>query len=292
MSLFKILSPILVSVVLLLSCKTTYQPTNSTQTRSEDTYLLADSILQVGLDNEALYTLLGDLKPVSSLVSFSVPISTLSDSAAGFPNAQSDTAIFCCHLAKTSRLQHAINTIDIDGLDVLLVPYATPYNDTRSIQVSVVRTITLDSLLQAHPPFFSQFGLVPGAHSAVVITANEYGNKYDRLRGYGYLFGYPDHAVDFFVQAARESDRSGQHVKRDFFRIPTFESTEGNFVYAIPKGQQITPVDSLIRSRAAWLLKEYRRWRPHYLRSDSTLRAQELIQDFLETHQARNTRRR
>ncbi|PRD45554.1 hypothetical protein [Sphingobacterium haloxyli] len=272
MTIIKPLSALLLTLVLLLSCKTQYQSLPQAGVEINDDYRLADSILQVGLDNEALFTLLADIKPMSSLTSFAFPIAN-SDST------KLDSAF--AYLAEIARIQRAVNSIHLDGLDVVFVPYAAAYGKNRSLQVSVVRTALLDSLLDAQQAFFGQFGITRGANPAMVVTANEYGKKYDRLRGYGYLFGYPDYAVDFFVKAFHTADTSGKHVERDFFRMPTFSSEEGNFVYAVPKGHRIGELDSLMHKRAAGLLEEYKRWRPRYLRSDSTLRSQELIRDFI-----------
>ena len=58
----------------------------------------------------------------------------------------------------------------------------------------------------------------------------------DRERGYGYLFGYPDHAVDFFCDARQQWTESGEFVKRDFVSIQTYGPN--GTVWAVPKGQQ------------------------------------------------------
>ncbi|NGM64397.1 hypothetical protein [Sphingobacterium sp. SGR-19] len=280
MTIIKPLFALLLTLILLLSCKTQYQGSPQTGVEISDHYRLADSILQVGLDNEALFTLLADIKPMSSLVSFSFPIANTDSTKLLEGNIlEPDSA--GAYLAEIACIQRAVNSINLDGLDVVFVPYAAAYGKNRSLQVSVVRTALLDSLLDAQQAFFGQFGITRGANPAMVVTANEYGKKYDRLRGYGYLFGYPDYAVDFFVEAFHTADTSGKHVERDFFRMPTFSSEEGNFVYAVPKGHRIGQLDSLIDNRATNLLEEYKRWRPRYLRPDSTLRSQELIRDFI-----------
>ncbi|TYR35702.1 hypothetical protein FXV77_11440 [Sphingobacterium phlebotomi] len=272
---------ILLSFVMLLSCKMQRPSSQKSSVQLADEYKLADSILQVGLDNEALFTLLGDIKPMSSLVSFSFPIAN-TDSTKLLEENILETDSAQAYLAEIARIQRVVSSIDLDGLDVVFVPYAAAYGKTRSLQVSVVRTALLDSLLYAKQTFFGQFGITPGASPVMVVTANEYGKKYDRLRGYGHLFGYPDYAVDFFVKAFHTADTDGKHVERDFFRMPTFKSEEGNFVYAVPKGHRTNEVDSLIYKRATNLLEEYKRWRPRYLRPDSTLRSQELIRDFIK----------
>src|SRR5690606_37228258 len=92
--------------------------------------------------------------------------------------------------------------------------------------------------LTAEQNFFGHYGFVPGADPAVVLNTIEYEDTYKRWRGYGYLFGYPPYAVDFFVEAGHRADTSGSFVERDFFALPVHIREDGHFVYAIPKGYQ------------------------------------------------------
>jgi len=116
---------------------------------------------------------------------------------------------------------------------------------------------------------------------ALVVNTIEYEDKYERLRGYGYLFGYPGYAVDFFVDAFHRSDTSGKHVERDFFQIPVYTRDDGHFVYAIPKGHVPSAErDSVLYRRAVQVLESYRKIRPKYLNRDSTVRAAQLLRDL------------
>ena len=82
------------------------------------------------------------------------------------------------------------------------------------------------------------------------------------------------------MEAAREAERTGEMVPKDFFQIPVHSALEGRFVYAVPRGH--TPVaEDLDRLReAANILREYRTRRPHYVNDDGTLRAVDLIRDW------------
>jgi hypothetical protein len=76
------------------------------------------------------------------------------------------------------------------------------------------------------------------------------------------LFGYPEYAVDFFVEAGLHQRSTGEFIERDFRQIPTFTSRSGRFVYAVPKLSRPGPEDVALERRATHLLGEYRRRRP------------------------------
>ncbi|MCS4226480.1 hypothetical protein [Sphingobacterium sp. BIGb0165] len=242
---------------------------------------LRDSILQVGLDGEALYTILGTIKPMSSVVAFNFPVGN-SDSTRKLDEHILRSNQQFRDLDTISQIQQAINSIDIPGLKFVMVPYKTAYAKSRILQVTVVRISALDSVLNSKKSFFGQYGFVPGTDPAVLLTVNEYEKRYERLRGYGYLFGYPDYAVDFFVRAFQQSDSTGNHVERKFFQIPTYGHATGSFVYAYPKDHVTSALDSTIYKRAQQVLKNYKSIRGAYLNRDSTLRAYDLIKDFYE----------
>lgn len=274
----KIILTIFFGLLLLVGCRVVKPVQLKNEVITSSVVRLRDSILQEGLDGEALYTLMGDVKPMSSVVSFSFPIGN------GDSSIQLDEMVLPVdslrYLARINQIQQAVSLIDLPDLKFVLVPYRSAYSKTRILQLSVVRISKLDSLLEAKSQFFGQYGFAPGADPAVVLSVNEYEKKYERLRGYGYLFGYPDYAVDFFVGAFRESDVTGKHVSRKFFHIPTFERAEGNFVYAYPVDYTPGLQDSALYQRSETLLKRYKLLRSRYTNGvDTVLRAYELLRD-------------
>lgn len=78
-----------------------------------------------------------------------------------------------------------------------------------------------------------------------------------RWRGYGYLFGFPDEAVGFFVQAGIEGDATQKVVPRDF-------------VYAVPKGAPESATDRTLREAAAPIYRKYADRRPRFITPDQT----------------------
>jgi len=280
----KYLSFLIIPVFLLfIACgtkKNTYSQESSYSSLNNYERHLIDSILQYGLENEALYTLMGDIKPMSSLVTFTFPIAN-ADSTKKISGNVLNRDVHGLYLDRISIIQKAINKISIPDLQFIMVPYLSAQGKRRIIQLSVVRKSSLDKLLKEKENFYGQFGLVPGTDPVVVVTSIEGNDKYERWRGYGYLFGYPDYAVDFFNNAAEESKKAGKLVERNPFRIPTYNPRHSNFVYVYPKDYTPTAdVDSVLYYKATGILKEYKNIRNNYLNSDSTVQAYKLLKDY------------
>ena len=156
------------------------------------------------------------------------------------------------------------------------------YKGRRTLQISVVRVSLLDSLLQKEASFFGQFGLVPGADPSVVVSTIEGCDQYERLRAYGYLFGYPEYAIDFFVDAFTVNEQTDKFVERNFFQIPAYSRDKGAFVYAYPKDHTPDKTDSTLYFRAQAVLNQYKKLRGNYLNQDSTLQSGKLLNEFFQ----------
>ncbi|MBB4035344.1 hypothetical protein GGR21_001233 [Dysgonomonas hofstadii] len=244
---------------------------------------LIDSILQCGLDNEALFTLLGDIKPMSSLVTFTFPVAN-TDSAKRVDGNVLNRSTHGMYLDRMQTIQEAVNKLNIPDLQFIMVPYISSRGNKRTIQLSVVRKSSLDKLLKEKESFYGQFGLVPGTDPVVVVTAIEGNGKFERWRGYGYLFGYPDYAVDFFNQAAIDSEKQGETAKRNAFRIPTYNPKYSNFVYTYPIDHVPTAdVDSVLYHRSVKILEEYKNIRNNYLNADSSVQSYRLLRDYYKS---------
>jgi hypothetical protein len=75
------------------------------------------------------------------------------------------------------------------------------------------------------------------------------------------LFGYPVHAVDFFVAVADTPGEGGKPAPRRFVQIPTFASPTGRFVYAVPPDAPDRPEDVALRARTEPVLARWRELR-------------------------------
>lgn len=215
---------------------------------------MVDSVLLYALDHEALYTLADTLKPMSSVKLYGLPL--LSNN-----RLQLDSA-----LQQLASLQRIVNTLNGGDWQFVLNPFERPDSIYKNIELYVVRKSRMASVINQHQSFYGTLGISPHSNPATVAAVTEYESKYNRWRSYGYLFGYPDHAVDFFVAAGKEQDSTRQFVKRDFFHIPVYAGASGYFTYAVPKGYSPAEVDSIIYRKAALTLKNYSTLRQKYVR--------------------------
>lgn len=242
----------------------------------------ADSLLAKALDHEALYSLMSDLKPVSSIgFALSYPLGKDSSDTDGQRKIV-DISIDSVKMVidELESWNRVLDALSFDHYQFLLVPFKQVWNGNRNLQVLLCRTDLIDSLLVAQAPFFAQWGFVPDTDPAVLLTAIEFEEKHDRYRAYGYLFGYPQHAVNFFVDASLEQQASGEFVKRNFFHIPVYAKESGHFTYALSEGLQPLPQDSVKYYQAVDILEEYRQIRTRFVNSKGHLQAVELYRNW------------
>lgn len=213
---------------------------------------LADSIIAHALDNEALYTLIDTLKPMSSVQFYKMPL--LSTNKEQRDSAQQAIEV----------MQNVVNKLSVGDFQFVLNPFERIDDINRNMEIYVFRKSRLKHLIKTHSDFYNKWGITAAANAASILAITEYENKYDRWRSYGYLFGYPDYAVDFFIEAGKSQDSTKVFVQRDFFYIPVYAGEEGHFTYAIPKGYQTTQTDSLIYNSAMFTLEKYKTLRTKY----------------------------
>jgi len=225
---------------------------------------LVDSILAYALDHEAIYTLQDTLKPMSSVKFFQLPLLS-------FDKMQLDSGLNV--LRKT---QKAFSNINSKNWKFVFNPFERSDSIYKNIELYVIRKEQLSTVIARHMEFYAGLGLSSQSSPETILAVTEHAPKYQRWRSYGYLFGYPDHAVDFFVNAGKEQDSTGNFVNRSFFQIPVFASKTGYFTYALPKDYQPGVLDSAIHHRAEIILQEYNRVRKKYL-TPSGLKAMKLI---------------
>ena len=200
----------------------------------------AEALLLVALDREALYTIAADLKPMSSgFAELSYPADE--PAPPELDELRTILAAFTCTPELTAEVQvfHA----SFDG-----VAYADGLVFHRPRVVETVETFA---------EVFAPLGVSAEQPPLTIVDAVDADPTTLRFRGYGHLFGYPAYAVDFFAEAAEHEAMTGDFVERDFIHIPTFESAEGRFVYAVPEGHQENAEDLALRARAATVLDRY-----------------------------------
>jgi hypothetical protein len=214
----------------------------------------SEDLLLKALDSEALYTIVGGLKPMSSgFASFK------------FSVEKPDLAL----IEETRRLLSVWRCGDKLYADVH--HFAAIYDDEetkgkiRFAEAVVFNRPALAGKIGQYSYYFAPYGITPNAHPMEVLMTIEHGQQSYRWRGLGYLFGFPLYAVDFFVAAGEEEQRTRKFVERNFYSIPTFVAAERGFVWAVPKGHEEQEEDRAIKSRAAMILAEYQKRRARYV---------------------------
>lgn len=272
----------LILVVSVISCNST----RNTVVKFEDSVALSsleqrqiDSLLQWGLEHEALYTLWANIKPISSLSSYTLlNLDSIKKPGTTFHIASSKSG-GVDGLYDFQKTVNRLNQLNIPDLTFVFVPNSWG-DDMRFVQLTVARRSVLNKVLEKKSSFFGPLGLVAGAEPHVVVSVIENLHRDERHRGYGYLFGFPDYAIDFFIKAGIQKEETGEFVERNFFRIPVYDGI-GSFVYAYPKDYTPTiETDSILYYKSEKVLNDYKAIRGKYLRNDSTLRAYDLLKDL------------
>jgi hypothetical protein len=278
---------LITTAILAVSCSTTRNTSFDNQPLKSGSYTslstedkkIADTLIKKVLDNEGLYTVIGGLKPMSSVTDLYLDIAAADTLLRG--NAKiTDTASE--DLKKLKRYQRIVNILKFGDLRFMISPYKVNQKKQRAIQISVHRKSLIDSLLNVNQSFFGQFGFVPGTSPEILVNTTEYEHKFNRFRAYGYLFGYPEHAVTFFTEASITSEKTGEFVKRDFLQIPVFSANRGRFVYAVPKEYKPSGTDAVMLSRAEYALSKYQRERLRFTRKDGSVRYYDLLKKLVK----------
>jgi hypothetical protein len=230
----------------------------------------AETLLLRALDGEALYTIAGGLKPMSSgFVSASITVSA--PDLGSVETARRVLSHFTCGGELAAGVHH----------------FAQVYEGRRAVEAVVFHRPALQALLTRQATLFAPFALSPSADPMEVVMAVEYAPAAARLRGYGYLFGYPDYAVDFFVQASetqREQEAregKGDLVPRDFLSLPTFRG-ERRFVYAVPKGHTPNAADDALRAAAEAIYADYAARRTKHITGASASGVLTLVREWFD----------
>lgn len=200
----------------------------------------AESLLLRLLDSEALYTVVGGLKPASDgfwQTSFAATVETT---------------------AEIEQVRRILRAIDDSGtLTGGVLIFERVHEGKRTASAFVVHRGRLSETIARHRSFFATIGIAPETTPQAVFERIDRAASGARWRGFGLIFGYPEHAVEFFVAAGAEQERTGEFVEREFRSIPTFAG-ERRFVYAVPVGHVDRPEDERLRILAGSILDAYR----------------------------------
>jgi len=225
--------------------------------------LTADYLALRLLDTEALYTVTGGLKPVSD----------------GFWQTRFPASQDTSPDVEEARRILARLPLGPD-LEAGVFVFAAAFDGKRSASAFVVHKPRLRELISRRSDVFEPLGITVDTPPQQVMEKIDRGLRSSRWRAFGLVFGYPEYAVEFFVRAGEEQDRTKKFVERDFIRLPTFASNEGRFVYAVPKGHTERAEDQALRATTAEIFTRYQAWRSVYL-DDHKLGAVELLRNWI-----------
>lgn len=211
-------------------------------------------LLSKALDSEARYTIIGGLKPMSSgFTSFKINVEK--PNLAALAETRALLSVWHCGDLLHAGAHHIAKIYDDEKTQEKI----------RFAEAFIFHRPALERAIQRHAGFLAPYGITPNAHPLETLIAIEYRANSPRWRGFGYLFGFPVPAVDFFVAAGEVHERTGKFVERDFYSIPTFVAGQHQFVWAVPKGYAESDEDRAIKQRAALLLAEYQKRRARYV---------------------------
>lgn len=233
----------------------------------------ADELLLKMLDAEGLYTVIGDLKPMSSgFASFQFPIRVPKDDKQ--------------KIEREKTLQSIVETREIlahfrcgDEIFSDLEHFAKSFEGKRFAEAVIFKRSNLRKMLRERADFFARWTITENSHPLQVLYAVEYDETGARFGGYGYLFGYPDYAVNFFVQSSAGEEFTGRFVERDFLSLPTFSSPTNRFVYAVPKGHIPNEADKALKANTEKIFNEYKIRREKYI-GDGKKGVVEMLRDW------------
>lgn len=115
-------------------------------------------------------------------------------------------------------------------------PFDAQTKASDFFEIVAVDKRLLADIIRRDQAFWGQWGFVPESNLAVVLAITEFEEKLDRYRAYGYLFGYPEYAVTFFVEAAREQDSTKNLCRAIFFKSLPIQLNKGDLFMQFQKG--------------------------------------------------------
>jgi hypothetical protein len=220
--------------------------------------------LLAALDSEYLYTLIGGLKPMTDGgLRAHIGLMYRYPDLGGLRELQALTKLWSC------------------GED-LYMDVVVSWMDSPRPQDGGKRRATL--LLVNRPAFgrvvdrkqdvFGPYGFTAASNPSVVYYA-AWNSRNNMGRMQGYLYGFPDHAVEWYASVGPELSRMSQPEVIEWLKknsreisIPLFESPLPGayaFRYSVPQTTEPAKEDVQLQARADAILNEYRARRARYI---------------------------
>ena len=265
---------------------------NIDKTNADEINLLLTEIL----DGVGLYTILGDFKPVSTIKIKS--LSNLYKIPEDAIEAKTQRELI---IKKIDQLTPLLDEMSNDIFHFKFTPIQSnisiPFADykiTLMPEVLILRKDITPRVIKKHYEFFQSVNIDTSSNYILKLEnflfAQETNSKNsisinNRTKAFGYLFAYPDYAIDFFINAENKRNADNQFSvitaplnDRRFVQIPVY----GNgckYCYAIPKDSELREEDLILINKAKRILDEYTHLREKHAQN-STFNASQFIKDW------------
>jgi hypothetical protein len=277
----------------------------------------AEQLLLRGLDSEALYTIAADIKPMSSgfeltaarfynkrgvyilglIIFITVPaiLKWRYDWRSYWKLLI--TAVGCSLMIfglfrvallpqrNADELEQIMRTWKCGGEIVgRLHRFKSPFDGTPQMMAYAFNIPLMAKTITEHADLFAPLNVSPSSAAIDIISALQRKDRSTMHRGFGLLYGYPEDAINFFVDAEKQRQATGEFIKRDFVSLPTFDMFQGEyrFVYAVLKGAGRTKADYALAARVQPVFDEYLKRRARHIHDDSGAGVLSLVREWFD----------
>ena len=238
----------------------------------------AEETLPEALDREALYTLIGGLKPMSSAILTEerrLTLDTAKPDIRTYEEFQQIAGAWRCGdelWAGIAPLRVVVPPTQTAETDELGRPHGH-----RTVYGNVLNMAVVRHVIETHPAIFHYHGITVHTHPAELLTRIGNSDNVDQNLAFGYLYGYPSHAVEFYSRVL-DHVRKGQPLKPGEAKrveIPTYTPQElgggvlgSQFRYRVAPDHVESGEERHLRETAAKILAAYRVRRAKYIGKD------------------------
>ena len=213
----------------------------------------AEQLLLQLLDSEALYTLVGALKPIS--------VGTHSVRLGEAPGDR--------------MLELLLPALRCGELETGLLKRRKTFGGASYLDLAVCSRPAVARTVKAHREFFAGLEITPEIVPLTILERLEKASPVNANRGLGFLYGYPAYAVEDFCERKFSAKKTSAP---SYFEVPTFA---GKFAYPAPRGERARLEDVVLRESARVILAEYKRRRERYI-GEGKKGVVELVRDWFD----------
>jgi hypothetical protein len=262
------------------------------ETLSPELRLLAERTLLEALDREALFTLIGGLKPMSSAILTEERqffLDTAQPQLREYQSYQQIADTWRCGAELWAGVAPSRQVVPPGRDGKIWTDDLGRAQGHRTVYGNVVNLPAVRRTIAEHAQLFGHHGITGRTHPGEMLARLGMLDNIDFNLTLGCLYGYPSHAVEFYSRRLDRA-RNGEPLKPGDavnVNIPTYKGMQENggteysqFRYRVEPGHEDNAEDRLLRDTAAKILAAYRIRRDRYI-GDGT-GALALIRDWYD----------